>query len=306
MSTLRYLLLILQLKQEIDMETRLRIAVQKSGRLLDGSIDLLKQCGVKVDNSKGQLRAYARNFPLEAYYLRNSDIPQYIHDGVADIGILGRNTVVEKQKELDLIFPLGFYKCRLSIAVHKGTDYTDASWLNGKRIATSYPNSLRQYLEEQGINAEIHEISGSVEIAPNIGLADAICDLVSSGSTLFKNGLEEKEIILKSEAYLVANKELSPFAQEMLDKLVFRIKSVLEASHNKYLLMNAPNDKVDDIIKILPGMKSPTVMPLADSAWSSIHTVISEDSFWEIIDELKSIGAQGILVIPIEKMIIGA
>jgi ATP phosphoribosyltransferase len=290
----------------IDMETRLRIAVQKSGRLLDGSIDLLKQCGVKVDNSKGQLRAFARNFPLEAYYLRNSDIPQYIHDGVADIGILGSNTVIEKQKDLDLVLPLGFSKCRLSIAVPKGTDYTDASWLNGKRIATSYRNSLQQYLDKEGIDAEIHEISGSVEIAPNIGLADAICDLVSSGSTLFKNGLEEKEIILKSEAYLVANKNLSPFAQELLDKLVFRIKSVLEASHNKYLLMNAPNDKVDDIIRILPGMKSPTVMPLADSAWSSIHTVIAEDRFWEIIDELKKHGAQGILVIPIEKMIIGA
>lgn len=287
------------------METRLRIAVQKSGRLLDGSIDLLKQCGVKVDNSKGQLRAYARNFPIEAYYLRNSDIPQYIHDGVADIGILGKNTVVEKQKELDLILPLGFSKCRLSIAVPKGVDYTDSSWLKGKRIATSYRNSLQQYLDEQNIDAEIHEISGSVEIAPNIGLADAICDLVSSGSTLFKNGLEEKEIILRSEAYLVANKNLSPFAQEMLDKLVFRIKSVLEANHNKYLLMNAPNDKVDDIIKILPGMKSPTVMPLADSSWSSIHTVIAEDRFWEIIDALKSYGAQGILVIPIEKMIIG-
>jgi len=288
------------------METRLRIAVQKSGRLLDGSIDLLKQCGVKVDNSKGQLRAFARNFPAEVYYLRNSDIPQYIHDGIADIAILGQNTVVEKQKDLDLIMPLGFSKCRLSIAVPRGTAYTDANWLNGKRIATSYPNSLQQYLDATGIQAEIHEISGSVEIAPNIGLADAICDLVSSGSTLFKNGLEEKEIILKSEAYLVAHKNLSPFAQEMLDKLVFRIKSVLEASHNKYLLMNAPNDKVDAIIQILPGMKSPTVMPLADSAWSSIHTVIAEDRFWEIIDELKQHGAQGILVIPIEKMIIGA
>lgn len=288
------------------METRLRIAVQKSGRLLDGSIDLLKQCGVKVDNSKGQLRAYARNFPVEVYYLRNSDIPQYIYDGVADIGILGSNTVMEKQKELNLILPLGFSKCRLSIAVPKGADYSDASWLNGKRIATSYRNSLRQYLDKQGIKAEIHEISGSVEIAPNIGLADAICDLVSSGSTLFKNGLEEKEIILKSEAYLVANKNLSPFAQETLDKLVFRIESVLKASHNKYLLMNAPNDKVEAIIKLLPGMKSPTVMPLADSSWSSIHTVIAEDSFWEIIDELKAHGAQGILVIPIEKMIVGA
>lgn len=288
------------------METRLRIAVQKSGRLLDGSIDLLKQCGVKVDNSKGQLRAFARNFPVELYYLRNSDIPQYIHDGIADIGILGRNTVIEKQKELDMVLPLGFSKCRLSIAVPKGTDYPNINWLNGKRIATSYPNSLQAFLAENNIDAEIHEISGSVEIAPNIGLADAICDLVSSGSTLFKNGLEEKEIMLKSEAYLVANKHLSSEAQAILDKLVFRIKSVLEASHNKYLLMNAPKDKVEDIIKILPGMKSPTVMPLADENWSSIHTVIAEDRFWEIIDELKANGAQGILVIPIEKMIMGA
>lgn len=287
------------------MGTRLRIAVQKSGRLLDGSIDLLKQCGVKVDNSKDQLRAFARNFPVEVYYLRNSDIPQYIHDGVADIGILGRNTLIEKQKELDLVLPLGFSKCRLSIAVPKGVEYTDRHWLDGKRIATSYPNSLQAYLDENHIKAEIHEISGSVEIAPNIGLADAICDLVSSGSTLFKNGLEEKEIILKSEAYLVANKNLSSESREILDKLVFRIKSVLEASHNRYLLMNAPNDKVQDIIRILPGMKSPTVMPLADSSWSSIHTVIAENRFWDIIDELKANGAQGILVIPIEKMIIG-
>ncbi|MEM6377399.1 MAG: ATP phosphoribosyltransferase [Bacteroidota bacterium] len=286
------------------MQTRLRIAVQKSGRLLDGSIDLLKQCGIKIDNSKDQLRAFARNFPIEVYYLRNSDIPQYIHDGVADIGILGQNTVVEKQKELDMILPLGFSKCRLSIAVPKGTEYKDINWLNGKRIATSYRNSLRQFLDQNDIKADIHEISGSVEIAPNIGLADAICDLVSSGSTLFKNGLEEKEIILKSEAAIVANKNLSPKVQEILDSLLFRIKSVLEAGNNKYLLMNAPNDKVSEITKILPGMKSPTVMPLANSDWSSIHTVIAEDRFWDIIDELKANGAQGILVVPIEKMII--
>ena len=286
------------------MATRLRIAVQKSGRLLDGSIDLLKKCGIKIDNSKDQLKAHARNFPLEVYYLRNSDIPQYIHDGVADIGILGENTVIEKQKDLNMVLPLGFSKCRLSIAVPKGTDYSGLEWLQGKRIATSYKNSLRQYLDRNQIQAEIHEISGSVEIAPNIGLADAICDLVSSGSTLFKNGLEEKEIMLKSEAWIVSNKELNQEAQSILDKLIFRIKSVLEAKNNKYLLMNAPNESVSKIIEILPGMKSPTVMPLADSNWSSIHTVISEDRFWEIIDELKAIGAQGILVVPIEKMII--
>ena len=271
---------------------------------MDGSIDLLKQCGIKIDNSKDQLRAFARNFPIEVYYLRNSDIPQYLYDGVADIGILGQNTVVEKQKELDMVLPLGFSKCRLSIAVPKGTNYTGINWLNGKRIATSYRNSLKQFLDQNNIKADIHEISGSVEIAPNIGLADAICDLVSSGSTLFKNGLEEQEIILKSEAAIVANKNLSAEAKEILDRLLFRIKSVLEAGNNKYLLMNAPNDKVDAIIKILPGMKSPTVMPLANSDWSSIHTVIAEERFWDIIDELKANGAQGILVVPIEKMII--
>lgn len=286
------------------MQTRLRIAVQKSGRLLDGSIDLLKQCGIKIDNSKDQLRAFARNYPIEVYYLRNSDIPQYLHDGIADIGILGENTVVEKQKDLDMILPLGFSKCRLSIAVPKGVHYDGLNWLNGKRIATSYRNSLQQFLDQHKIKADIHEISGSVEIAPNIGLADAVCDLVSSGSTLFKNGLEEKEVILKSEAAIVANKNLSSEAQEILDQLLFRIKSVLEAGNNKYLLMNAPKDKVDEIIRILPGMKSPTVMPLANSEWCSIHTVIAEDRFWDIIDELKANGAQGILVIPIEKMII--
>lgn len=286
------------------MQTRLRIAVQKSGRLLDGSIDLLKQCGIKIDNSKDQLRAFARNYPIEIYYLRNSDIPQYLHDGIADIGILGENTVVEKQKDLDMILPLGFSKCRLSIAVPKGVHYDGLNWLNGKRIATSYRNSLQQFLDQHKIKADIHEISGSVEIAPNIGLADAVCDLVSSGSTLFKNGLEEKEVILKSEAAIVANKNLSSEAQKILDQLLFRIKSVLEAGNNKYLLMNAPKDKVEEIIRILPGMKSPTVMPLANSEWCSIHTVIAEDRFWDIIDELKANGAQGILVVPIEKMII--
>ena len=286
------------------MANRLRIAVQKSGRLLDDSIDLLKNCGIKIDNSKDQLKAHARNFPIEVYYLRNSDIPKYINDGVADIGILGNNTVLEKQKELDMVLPLGFSKCRLSIATPKGIAYTGPEWLNGKKIATSYRHSLQQYLDQKGLQADIHEISGSVEIAPNIGLADAICDLVSSGSTLYKNGLEEQEIILQSEAWIVANKSLPTEIRSILDKLVFRIKSVLEAKNNKYLLMNAPNNKVKDIIKILPGMKSPTVMPLADGNWSSIHTVIAEDSFWDIIEELKSNGAQGILVVPIEKMII--
>ena len=286
------------------MQPRLKIAVQKSGRLLDGSIKLLKECGIKVDNGKDQLKASARNFPADLFYLRNSDIPQYVHDGVADITIIGENTLVEKQKDLDIIMPLGFSKCRLSIAVPKNTPYTGLDYLNNKKIATSYPNSLRQYLAEHNIKADIHEISGSVEIAPNIGLADAICDLVSTGSTLFKNGLEEKEVILKSEACLVANKKLSPEVKPLFDTLVFRLKAVLAAKNNKYVLMNAPQDKVDTIINILPGMKSPTVMPLAAEGWCSIHTVITENRFWEIIEELKATGAEGILVVPIEKMII--
>lgn len=284
--------------------TRLKIAVQKSGRLLEDSLKLLKECGISIDNGKDQLKARARNFPVDILYLRNSDIPQYVQDGVADIGIIGQNTIVEKQKAVKEILPLGFSTCRLSIALPKDSDFSGPQDLNGKRIATSYPNSLQLYLDKHNISAEIHEISGSVEIAPNIGLADAICDLVSSGSTLFKNGLEEKDIILKSEAAIAAGENLSAEAQAILDKLIFRIKSVLAARNNKYLLMNAPNDSVEMIIKVLPGMKSPTVMPLAAAGWSSIHTVIAEDRFWEIIDQLKDAGAQGILVVPIEKMIL--
>ncbi len=284
--------------------TRLKIAVQKSGRLLDESLKLLKECGISIDNGKDQLKARARNFPVDILYLRNSDIPQYVQDGVADIGIIGQNTIVEKQKAIKEVLPLGFSTCRLSIALPKDSEFSGPQDLNGKRIATSYPNSLQQYLDKHQVSAEIHEISGSVEIAPNIGLADAICDLVSSGSTLFKNGLEEKDIILKSEAAIAASEKLSAEAQAILDKLIFRIKSVLAARNNKYLLMNAPNDSVEMIIKVLPGMKSPTVMPLAAAGWSSIHTVIAEDRFWEIIDQLKNAGAQGILVVPIEKMIL--
>ncbi len=286
------------------METRLNIAVQKSGRLLDDSLRILKECGIRVDNGKDQLKARARNFPANLLYLRNSDIPKYVEDGVADIGIIGQNTVFEKQKNLKEVLPLGFSRCRLSIAVPKGTNYSGPAFLNGKKIATSYPNSLQHYLTQNNLQAEIHEISGSVEIAPNIGLADAICDLVSTGSTLFKNGLEEKEVMLKSEACIYASPVIKPEAQAILDQVVFRIKSVLEARRNKYLLMNAPNEKVEAITQILPGMKSPTVMPLAASGWSSIHTVINEDRFWEIIDALKAHGAQGILIVPIEKMII--
>jgi len=241
---------------------------------------------------------------MDIFYLRNSDIPQYIMDGVADIGILGENTVVEKEKDIQKVLPLGFSKCRLSIAVPKTTNYTDRSFLNGKKIATSYPNSLRAYLKKHQLAADIHVISGSVEIAPNIGLADAICDLVSTGSTLFKNGLEEKEIMLKSEACLFANKQLAPEVQDIFDQLAFRINSVLAAKNNKYLMMNAPTDRVQEIVDILPGMKSPTVLPLYTEGWSSIHTVISADRFWEIIGQLKEKGAEGILITPVEKMIL--
>lgn len=285
-------------------ETRLKIAVQKSGRLLDGSIALLKECGIRVNNGKGQLRASASNYPVDILYLRNSDIPQYVQDGVADVGIIGQNTRIEKQKQVDEVLSLGFSKCRLSIALPKNTEYPGPQWLEGKRIATSYRNSLQQYLDQHQIKAEIHEISGSVEIAPNIGLADAICDLVSSGSTLFKNGLEEKEVILKSEACIVKQPDLPAAKQAILDQIVFRIQSVLKARNNKYILMNAPANQTEAIIEILPGMKAPTVMPLAEAGWNSIHTVIDESKFWEIIDQLKAAGAEGILVIPIEKMIL--
>lgn len=286
------------------METRLKVAVQKSGRLLDDSLRLLKECGISIDNGKDQLRAQARNFPIDVLYLRNSDIPQYVHDGVADIGIIGQNTVIEKQKNIREVQALGFSKCRLSIATPRQVEYTGAQWLDGKRIATSYPNSLRAFLAEKGVQAEIHEISGSVEIAPNIGLADAICDLVSTGSTLFKNNLVEREVMLKSEACIVQGPDLNPEKTVLLDKLLFRVRSVLAARNNKYLLMNAPNDAIRTITEILPGMKAPTVMPLATDGWSSIHTVITEDRFWELIDQLKAAGAQGILIVPIEKMII--
>jgi len=286
------------------MDTTLKIAVQKSGRLLEDSLQILRECGIKIGDGKDSLKVQARNFPLEVYYLRNSDIPAYVADGVADIAILGENTVIESRRKLEMLLPLGFSHCRLSIAAPKGIDYTDMEWLRGKRIATSYPNSLQDFLRKNKIEADIHEISGSVEIAPNIGLADAICDLVSSGNTLFMNNLEEKEILLRSEAWLVSGTAISAEASALRDQLLFRLKSVLEARNHKYLLMNAPNDKLPEIIKILPGMKSPTIMPLAESGWSSVHTVISETRFWEIIGELKGHGAQGILIVPIEKMIL--
>ncbi len=286
------------------MEKRLRIAIQKSGRLNENSIKILKEAGIEFDNGLNKLKASAFNFPLEVFFLRDDDIPQYVEDGVADIGIVGENVVLEKNKELRIVDKLGFGKCRLSIAIPKDHKYTTIEDLNGKRIATTYSTILSKYLKKNKISAEIHEISGSVEIAPSIGLADAICDLVSSGSTLFTNGLKEVEIILKSEAVLVANKKLSNFQQKILDKLLFRINAVRKAKTNKYILMNAPNNKLDAICKVLPGMKSPTILPLAETGWSSVHSVVQEDQFWDIIEKLKSNGAQGILVVPIEKMII--
>ncbi len=284
-------------------QPRLKIAIQKSGRLQEDSLQMLKECGISIDNGKDQLKAQARNFPLDVLYLRNSDIPQYVQDDVAHLGIVGENLLVEKQKDIQKVLPLGFSKCRLSIAVPKEMDYAGPAWLNGKRIATSYPVALKGFLKEKNLTADIHEISGSVEIAPGIGLADAVCDLVSSGSTLFKNNLEEKEVLFKSQACLVAG-NIPKKLEATYQQLIFRLESVLEAKNNKYLLMNAPNDKIEEIIKILPGMKSPTVMPLATEGWSSVHTVINEQKFWDIIGKLKNHGAQGILVIPIQKMIL--
>jgi ATP phosphoribosyltransferase len=286
------------------MEKILKIAVQKSGRLNEESIELLKECGVHFNNGQDQLKVKSDNFPAELFFLRNSDIPKYVKDGVADIAILGENTVVEEGGGLDLILKLGFSKCRLSLAVPKETKYKGIEFFEGKKIATSYPTTLKQFLKKNKIKADIHAISGSVEIAPNIGLADGICDLVSSGSTLFKNGLKEGDVILKSEAALFATPKLAKDKQEILDKLLFRIKSVMAAKNNKYVLLNAPNDKLEQIIKVLPGMKSPTVLPLAVKGWSSVHTVIKENDFWNVIDQLKEIGAQGILIVPIEKMVL--
>jgi len=281
----------------------LKIAVQKSGRLFEDSIKLLKDCGIDINNGNKQLKAVAQNFPLEIYFLRDDDIPQYVFDGVADIGIVGENVVLEKEKDVETVYRLGFGKCRLSLAINKNEEYI-ANYLQGKRIATSYPVLLQKYLDENKITAEIHEISGSVEIAPGIGLAEVICDLVSSGSTLFMNGLKEVETILESQAVLVRNKSLDKEHLELVNKLLFRIRSVKKAKRNKYILLNAPNDQLSKIFELLPGMKSPTVLPLAEEGWSSVHSVLSEDEFWEKIEQLKAAGAQGILVVPIEKMIV--
>jgi ATP phosphoribosyltransferase len=282
----------------------LKIAIQKSGRLSENSKKLLEECGIKFSNGISVLKTSASNFPIEVLFLRDDDIPQYVEQQVADIGILGENMVFEKNKDVDIIEKLGFASCRLSLAVPKEENYTGPGWFMNKKIATSYPRILSGYLSKHKITAEIEEISGSVEIAPGIGLADAICDLVSSGSTLLTNGLQEVETILKSQAVMIGNKNLEGGKKETLEKLLFRIRSVINAKENKYILMNAPESAISRICSILPGMKSPSVLPLADKGWCSIHSVVKEDQFWERIDQLREAGAQGILVIPIEKMIL--
>lgn len=283
--------------------TNLKIAIQKSGRLNEDSLTLLKECGISINNGKDQLIAQASNFRLDVLYLRNSDIPQYVKDGIADIAIIGDNMEKEKKTGIRTELKLGFSKCRLSIAVPRSVDFSGVSWLQGKKIATSYPNSLKDFLKDNGLDAEIHEISGSVEIAPNIGLADAICDLVSTGSTLFKNGLKEVYRIFESQAILVSHPGLSAEKQELLDQLIFRIKAVLASKYNKYILLNAPEAALEEICRLLPGMKSPTVMPLQEKGWVSVHSVVNENEFWEVIGKLRNAGAEGILIIPIEKMI---
>jgi len=282
----------------------LKIAIQKSGRLNEDSIQILKDCGISIDNGNDQLKAQATNFPLEVLFLRNSDIPQYLIDGVVDAAIVGDNLLIEKAKNITVAQKLGFSKCKVSVAVPKTFQYKSIKDLDGMRIATSYPNTVIEYFSSFGLTVDIHQISGSVEIAPNIGLADAIVDIVSSGSTLFKNNLKEVEVILKSEAVLAVSPTISAEMQSILDILQFRIQSVLKARNSKYILMNVPNDKIDTIGKILPVLKSLTVMPLAEEGWSSVHSVIDRDTFWDVIDQLKEAGAEGILVCPIEKMVL--
>lgn len=282
----------------------LRIAVQSKGRLFEDTMALFAEADIKLSTSKRTLLTQSSNFPIEVLFLRDDDIPQSVASGVADLGIVGENEFVEHKEKADIIYRLGFSKCRLSLAVHKEEEYNGPSWFNGKKIATSYPGILQTYLDKQGINADIHVITGSVEIAPGIGLSDAIFDIVSSGSTLISNNLKEVEIVMKSEALLIGNPNLTPEKKEILEELLFRIEAVKAAEDKKYVLMNAPTDKVKDIIEVLPGVKSPTIMPLATEGWSSVHTVIDQKCFWEIIGKLKALGAQGILVLPIEKMIL--
>jgi ATP phosphoribosyltransferase len=283
---------------------KIKIAIQKSGRLSEKSLELLSECGIKISNGNRKLKTEAKNFPMEILFLRDDDIPQYVEQGVADIGILGENEVWEKDKNVAIVEKLGFGNCRLSLAIPKDEQYTGLDYFEGKRIATSYPRILSKFFGVKGINVKIEEISGSVEIATGIGLADGIFDIVSTGSTLLMNGLKEVEAILKSEAVLIANKNLSPEKTELLDKLLFRIKAYKNGQGRKYILLNAPNEALPKIVELLPGMRSPSILPLADKGWSSVHSVINDDDFWEVIDELKMVGAEGILVVPIEKMIL--
>src|SRR5258708_77447 len=282
---------------------KLKIALQKQGRLADGSTELLRKCGIGFSNGLGKLRAEAADFPLEIFFLRDDDIPDYVADGVADVGIVGENVIAENPKAVETIEKLGFGRCRLSLAVPKGFEYAALTDVAGKRIATSYPNILREFFSSRGVVTDIHEISGSVEIAPSIGLADAVCDLVSSGSTLFSNGLREVETVMNSEAVLIARKDLSEEAASILEKLLFRIRSAKAASQNKYILLNAPQEKVDEIARLLPGMRSPSMVPLAEPGWVSMHSVVGEADFWEVVDVLKKAGAEGILVLSIDQMI---
>jgi ATP phosphoribosyltransferase len=284
-------------------KTILRIAIQKSGRLYEDSVQLLKECGIDLRNVKDRLKTVSENFPIEVFFLRDDDIPEYVEDGVADIGIVGQNVLLEKGRKVDTIEMLGFGKCRLSVAVPKAMEYDGVQSLQGKRIATSYPQLVKQFLQSNNVQASIHEISGSVEIAPGIGLADVVADLVSSGGTLFMNGLKEAEVILDSQAVLVANSKIDADKKEILEKLLFRMRSVRKAKKSKYVLMNVPNENLDQVIALLPGMRSPTVLPLAESGWSSVHSVLSEDEFWDRIEKLRGAGAEGILVVPIEKLI---
>ena len=286
------------------METLLRIAIQKSGRLQEGSLDLLRESGLSFSNGKDQLKTQARNFPVEVLFLRDDDIPQYVEDKVADIGIVGENIFVEKQKSNQLVKRLDFAKCRVSIAVPRSEDYKGVRSLQGKNIATTYPNIVKKFLATHHVEAGIHEISGSVEIAPGIGLADAICDIVSTGSTLLSNGLKEVEVVMQSEAVMIAGQALSEEKQRILDKLLFRIGAVQKARNSKYILLNCPNESIPKITSVIPGMKSPTIIPLAREGWSSLHSVVDENDFWERIDQLRALGAEGILVVPIEKMIV--
>lgn len=286
------------------MKTMLRIAVQSKGRLHEETMALLAEAGIKIPSSKRTLLVESSNFPVEILYLRDDDIPQSVVGGVADLGVVGRNELEERQEDAEVIRPLGFSKCRLSLAVPKAADYTGLSWFEGRKIATSYPAILSRFMEQKGIRTDIHVITGSVEISPGIGLADAIFDIVSSGGTLVSNNLREVEVVMQSEALLIGNRSMSQEKRTLLDELLFRIEAVKTAEDKKYVLMNVPTERLEEIIAVLPGMKSPTIMPLATPGWNSVHTVIDEKSFWQIISRLKELGAEGILVIPVEKMIL--